>query len=326
MFDISEIYLSKFLLIREVYILLCLMKLFVKRFSIFAIPILIILLLQEYGVRQIPNSYKLKTHYLNDKSAMVETLILGSSHSFYGVNPLFLDSKAFNASNVSQSPDIDFAILKSYEDHFEQLKTVVIRLSYDTLFEQLKDSPEDWRLKDYKIYTDIEFDYKFKHNSEVLSIGGSQILKVLKNYYLNDKSLLNCDSLGWGNDLSDRPNTNLEKVGILAAKRHTIKNWDLLEANTKILSELNDWCSNRGVKVLLVTPPAYKSYRENLDKDQLNIMIQVGTELDSEYNNCTYYNFMTHKDFIKDDFYDADHLSATGAKKFSLIINNLIEN
>jgi hypothetical protein len=301
------------------------MKLFVKRFSIFAIPILIILLLQEYGVRQIPNSYKLKTHYLNDRSAMVETLILGSSHSFYGVNPLFLDSKAFNASNVSQSPDIDFAILKSYEDHFEQLKTVVIRLSYDTLFEQLKDSPEDWRLKDYKIYTDIKFDYKFKHNFEILSIGGSRILKVFKNYYLNDKSLLNCDSLGWGNDLSDRPDTNLEIAGISAAKRHTIKNWELVGTNIKVLRELNDWCAKRGVRVILVTLPAYKSYSTNLDKDQLNKMIEVGTELDSEFNNCTYYNFMTHKDFTKDDFYDADHLSPTGAYKFSLIMNNLIE-
>jgi hypothetical protein len=302
------------------------MKGFIKSILFFLFPIILGIIGVEFVVRHLPNSYKTKTAYLKSNSNTIETLILGSSHTFYGVNPLFIESKAFNASNVSQSPDIDFAILKSYEDDFERLKTVVIRLSYDTLFEQLKDSPEDWRLKDYKIYTDIIFDYKFNHNSEILSIGARQVLKVLKGYYLNDKSLLNCDSLGWGNDLENRPKTNLNKGGLLAAKKHTINNWDVLTANIKAFKKLNDWCDIKGVKVILVTPPAYRSYRNNLDEHQLNRMIQVGSELDLKFDNCSYYNFMDSDDFIADDFYDADHLNAAGAKKFSLIINGLIEN
>lgn len=302
------------------------MNLFLKRILFLFVPIAFILCIGEYAIRQIPNSFKVKTEYLRENSSEIETLILGSSHTYYGVNPIFIKSKAFNASNISQSPDVDFAILKSYEDVLNNLKTVIIRLSYDTLFEQLKDSPEDWRLKDYKIYTDVDFDYSLKHNSEILSIGTKQVIKTLKTYYFDKKPLLNCNSLGWGNDLSDRPKTDLEKVGVIAAKRHTIEQWDLLEANISVYKQLNAWCEKRGVKVILVTPPAYISYRGNLNPVQYNEMIKVGNMLESEFDNCVYYNFMAHPDFMTSDFYDPDHLNVEGAKKFSLILNDLIEN
>jgi hypothetical protein len=221
---------------------------------------------------------------------------------------------------------VDLAILESYEDAFKNLKTLIIRLSYDTLFEQLKDSPEDWRLKDYKIYTDLDFDYSLKHNSEILSTGTRQVIKVLNEYYIDRKPLSNCNNLGWGNDLSGRPKTDLENVGSIAAKRHTIEDWDLLEANIEAYKQLNLWCKKRGVRVILVTLPSYSSYRDNLNTDQLNEMIRVGNMLDSEFTNCLYYNYMAHPDFISSDFYDPDHLNAEGAKKFSLILNALIEN
>ena len=302
------------------------MKLFLKNILVFFILIALLLCLVEYSIRQLQNSFKTKTEYLKTNANTVKTIVLGSSHTYYGVSPKFLESRTFNASNISQSPNIDLAILKTYENAFDSLSTVVIRLSYDTLFEQLKDSPADWRLKDYKLYTDIQLDYNFTHNSEILAVGTRQVLKVLKDYYIKNKPILNCDSLGWGNDLSLRPIVNLEKVGLSVAKRHTIKSWNLLEHNVKMFQEINAWCLSRNIRVILVTPPAYKSYSENLNINQLNEMIAVGKYLEKKYSNCTYYNFMSHSDFVNTDFYDPDHLNAKGAKKFSLIINSIIEN
>lgn len=302
------------------------MNIFLKRVFLFILPIAVVLSILEYKIQQLDNSYKVKSQYLNANVNSIETLILGSSHTFYGLDPKFFTSKTFNASNVSQSPDVDFAILKSYEDMLDNLSTVVIRLSYDTLFEQLKDSPEDWRLKDYRLYTDIDFNYKLKHNSEILSTGTHQVLKILKAYYYDGKPLLNSDSLGWGNNLSNRPKPDLNKAGLSAAKRHTAKSWDLLQDNIDKYRAIIEWCSNRNAQVIIVTLPAYKSYRNNLNKEQLNKMLQVGNLLDSEFKNCSYFNFMDEESFIAEDFYDADHLSANGAQKFSLIINSLIEN
>jgi hypothetical protein len=300
------------------------MKKFIRQIILFFLPVILIFLLTEYAVTTVPNSHKLKGDYLRNKASTIETLILGSSHTFYGVNPNYFSSNTFNASNVSQSPDIDLAILKTYEDSLINLGTVVIRLSYDTLFEQLKNSSEDWRLKDYKIYSEIKFDYAFKHNFELLSAGPSRCMAVLINYYFKNESLLNCNVLGWGNDLQQKPPTNLNQVGKLVAEKHTAKTWDLLDDNITIFKALIEWCQKRNVKVIIVTPPAYKSYREHLSKNQLNKMIQVGYDLSLNSRNCVYYNLIDDKSFIATDFFDPDHLNKRGAQKLSLFINGLI--
>jgi hypothetical protein len=302
------------------------MNLFLKRLLYFITPLLFFLISLEVSVRKIPNSFQLKENYLQSNATEIETLILGSSHTLYGLNPRYFNSHAFNASNKSQSPDVDLAILKSYESLFINLKTLVIRLSYDTLFEQLKNSLEDWRLKDYKLYTSVNFDYKIKHSSEVLSTGTRQALKTLKNNYLDYVPLLHCDTLGWGNDLKLKTKPDLKVVGIKVAKKHTAENWDLLHGNIKNFNEILSWCRERGIEVLLLTPPGYRSYSDNLEEKQLSKMIEVGEQLSLRYNNCTYINFLRSKDFESYDFFDPDHLNEIGAKKFSLIVNSLIEN
>ena len=280
----------------------------------------------EFTLRSFPNSYKLKSNYLNNNASSVETLILGSSHSYYGIDPKYFNSETFNAANISQSPYIDFTILKSYEKQLKGLKNIVIRLSYDTLFEQLRNTSEDWRLKDYKLYTTIALDYKFRHNSEVLSLGTSECLRVLKNYYLNDIPLLNCDSLGWGNNLSSRPKVDLKNAGEVAAKKHTAQSWNLLDENISNFKSLMKWCKERNIKVFVVSLPMYKSYRDNIDNAQFNKMIEVGENLEAEFTNCKYFNYTASEKFSSNHFYDGDHLNANGAEKFSIIINNLIEN
>lgn len=302
------------------------MNLFIKRLLLFLTPLLVFLVSLEVAIRKIPNSFQLKESYLQSNATEIETLILGSSHMLYGLNPKYFNSRTFNASNKSQSPDIDLAILKSYGSSFFNLKTLVIRLSYDTLFEQLKNSSVDWRLKNYKLYTTVKFDYKFRHSSEILSTGTRQALKTLKDNYLDYIPLLHCDSLGWGNDLKRKEKPDIEKVGVKVAKRHTAMNWDLLKDNIKNFDEILSWCKKRDIKVFIITPPGYKSYSDNLKEEQLNKMIEVGEQLALRYNNCTYINFLMSKDFVLHDFFDPDHLNAIGAKKFSLIINDLIKN
>ncbi|MEN8885928.1 MAG: hypothetical protein ABF246_06020 [Winogradskyella sp.] len=302
------------------------MKGFIKSIILFLIPIVVLAIILEITIRHIPNSYELKSEYLENNAERIETIILGSSHSFYGINPKYFTAPAFNMSNVSQSPDVDLAILKSYEHQLTNLKTVVIRLSYDTLFEQLKLSPEDWRLKDYKLYTNVDFDYTLKHNSEVLATGLKQSLEVLKNEYFNNTRLLNCDSLGFGKVKSQLKTIDLDNAGRIAAKRHTISSWHLLHKNSEVFKKIIEHCNQRHIKVLVVTPPAYKSYVNNLNTNQVDKMVETGIYLGETYENCSYHNFMTRLNLIHSDFYDADHLNSTGAKKFSLILNSLIEN
>ena len=91
-----------------------------------------------------------------------------------------------------------------------------------------------------------------------------------------------------------------------------------------MLNKIVEFAKNKGIKVLLFTPPAYKSYVDNLDSTQLNTTINAIISIDKEFDNVTYYNFIWDTTFVESDFYDADHLNEIGASKLTKKINSLI--
>jgi hypothetical protein len=103
------------------------------------LPIVLVAFICEVAFRAIPNDYKLKRHYLDKNALQIETLILGSSHALYGINPEYFTTKTFNGSNISQSINYDYQIIKKYEKDLKNLKTLILPLSYFTLFRKLED-------------------------------------------------------------------------------------------------------------------------------------------------------------------------------------------
>ena len=124
-------------------------------------------------------------------------------------------------------------------------------------------------------------------------------------------------------------NSNVEQsdliaTGVSAAKRHTNSNSDLLYTNLSLLNKLVAESNANGVKVVLFTPPARKSYISNLDLNQLSIMKLKIIEITQKNTNVEYYDFMNDSRFIDNDFKDADHLNGIGAKKLTQFIDHII--
>jgi len=302
------------------------MKYFLKYIVIFLIPILIIAITIEVLVRYIPNRYKLQANYLETHAKDVETIIIGSSHTLYGINPEFIDGQVFNSSNVSQTLDLDLEILKHYEQDFKKLKNVVIRLSYTTLFEKLVESNEKWRMKDYVIYHNIQNGFSISNNSELISVKFKSNLKRIYEYYIQNKNTLYTNDLGWGTDANSSNSKDLVKTGVIIAKKHTIKDQSLFYENLKTLDAIVAFCKRKNFKIFLVTLPAYESYTNNLDPQQLNKTINTAQQIADINSNCSYSNFLKNNLFVDSDFFDADHLNEKGATKFSLIINKLLKH
>lgn len=283
----------------------------------------------EILLRNIPNDYKLKRDYLDKNSPEIETLILGSSHSFYGFNPIYFTTKTFNASHISQYLNYDFEIMKKYDTSLNQLRTIVLPISYFTLFGKLEEGSESWRVKNYMLYYGLKTSTSLTDYTEVLSIKTKVNLRRLGSYYIKSKPATSCTNLGWGNTHKSENAKDLTKTGKTAAIRHSkdinaIKFKNILIDNKLILHSIIKWCKNRNIRVVLLTPPAFKSYRQNLNKMQLNKTIEIAKRIDLSYNNCIYLNLLNDTNFIAKDFYDADHLSEIGAKKLSKLINEKI--
>ena len=68
------------------------MKTFIYKLMIFIIPVFFLALTIEVLIRLIPNDYLLKKDYLDKNSDKIEVLILGSSHSFFDLNPVYFSN------------------------------------------------------------------------------------------------------------------------------------------------------------------------------------------------------------------------------------------
>ncbi|WP_407557637.1 hypothetical protein [Winogradskyella sp. 4-2091] len=302
------------------------MKKFITYTVYFICPVIILMIVMEFALRQIPNDYKFKNEQIELKKEAVELLILGSSHSLYGINPKYFTNEAYNLAHVSQTIDLDYLLLNKYINELPKLKTVVIRLSYTTLHEQLDESAEAWRQKDYNLYYNLDVSNKLKFNSEVLSLKLKNNLKRLKNYYIDNEDPISVTNSGWANFKTSHADKSLEELGFIVAKKHTAKNDDFVKENIEYIKKIANLGKENNLKVIFVTLPAYKSYRTHLDKSQYEIVSSAGKKLEKQFQNCSYLNLMSAKNFNEDDFYDPDHLKATGAKKLSNYINDFIIN
>ena len=152
----------------------------------------------------------------------------------------------------------------------------------------------------------------------------------LGGYYIKRKIHVYCDEFGWGTDHNSENATNLIETGKSAAHRNTFdislkETKETFENNMKLLYSIAEWCEEKDMNLILLTPPAYQTYIDNLNDLQLSITIKTVNTVASKYKNCQYYNLMNDSSFTAIDFYDADHLSEIGAKKLTNIISTIID-
>ncbi len=299
------------------------MKNFLVKTILILFPVLIVLIATELLLKQIPNDYKYKASYLNKNAQNIEIVVLGSSHTFFGVNPVFFEKKSFNMGHVSQSLDYDFLLFDKYKDKFKKLKVVYIPISYFSLWSRLNKGIEKWRCTYYFNSYGITKNIKI---SDMLFGKGritSKIRRIVK-YMLKGEDDVSCSKLGFGTHNNSQ---DLKETGKLAAFRHTENIEEakyICDEHITFLSFMIEWCEKRNIKVVLFTPPAYKTYRENLDKKQFQMMLKTCREIAFKYKNCVYHNFIADSTFSEKDFYDADHLNKKGAEKFTKKLNSCL--
>jgi len=299
------------------------MQQFIKRICLFLIPLLIGFGALEYSLRLIPNDYAYKNEYLNKYSDKIEVLILGNSHAYRGVIPENINLNTFNAAYISQSLDLDFLIFNKYKKDLKKLKFIVINISYPSLFGSLKESKEDWRIKNYNLYYDFRITLTPKNYSELLGNKYDVNKKKWMNYYLDDKTLKTTTLLGGGQIYR---NNNKKESGIKAAKRHTKKG---LPYYKEYLNELNNILKDARINnfnLIFITTPTYKYYANNLDIKQLNLMNYIVDSLTINNSNVYRLNLLKSEDYLYEDFSDPDHLNNKGAEKFTKKLNNFIES
>jgi hypothetical protein len=291
----------------------------------FLLPITIGGVVFEVLLRRMPNDHKIKKEYLDHNAASIQTLILGNSHTFYGINPKFLTSKSFNAANISQPLYYDYLILRMYESKMTHLSQIVIPIDYFTLFTNLQESGEGWRVKNYNLYFGMNESDDIATHTEILSGKVAINLHRLFLYYVRKDKVTTSDELGWGNPFKHESISSLKESASIALARHKAKDYHLLNENLRILTSIIKIAELRKIKVILVTCPVEKYYYNNADNNQITKTISEVTKLKNKYH-LTYINLFKNSSFQDSDFYDADHVNEKGAKKLSTKMDSVLNS
>ena len=306
------------------------MRKFIIKTVLLLLPIIILAVSMEYLLQQIPNDYAYKNNYLNKNSTKIQTLIFGSSHAYYGINPVYFSKNTFNASHISQSLDFDLALLNKYQNRFDSLDVIVLPISYFTLFDKLENGIEAWRVKNYALYYGVNAK-SLSDYSELLSNKLKQNFDRLHGYYIKNKNNITCTELGWGTNYKSELAKDLLETGKTAAKRHTSddlfsdKTIKIYNENLNILQSFYEFCNQRNIKLVFLTTPTYHTYRENFNVAQYNNLVETINHFVTKHSNCYYFNWVEDTDFVAEDFYDADHLNEIGAEKLSKKLSQHID-
>lgn len=293
----------------------------------------ILLLFFELMSRNIENVYTRKYKFFAEQSTEIKTLIIGSSHPLYGVDPDYFTEKAFNISLVSQSFVYDYELLKYALPKLPNLKRVLISISTFSMHVEVgKDTDKGPHARKYfyKHYTPIGIPMRYfdkeKNNYSTFKyyfIFGTVQLKGLFNYYFGlEKSPPITD----GGFLFDKEIATAEKLvssAKVSSKRHRIqeigKNISVLPYFIKIL----DLLKKHNIEVILYAMPAHEEYIKLRGLKVFEEYFQFVAEIAAS-RNIPFYNYFFGKEFGFEEkhYRDSDHLNIDGAEKFSKLLNS----
>jgi hypothetical protein len=275
----------------------------------------------------VPNNYAIKNKDIQEKYDATKILILGNSHTFYGLNPKFFDLPTYNLSNISQTLYFDALLLDKHIKKFKKLEYVVLNVDYSSL-SQLDNSDEDtWRKYYYKNYMDLDvpiistFDPKGYFLSSTRSFNIN--VKLIKRFF-EEGSIVDCDQNGFGSNYNkEKRLLNIQEITPYTIKRHEDGLYDFTNNINRVQLIINR-CKIYDVKVLILIMPASRPYAKGINPIKLNKIFKSCLSIRNRNSNVIYLNLFNDGYFNDDDFYDPDHLHSDGAKKCSIFVNNFL--
>ena len=288
------------------------------------LPLLTIAVVMEFVAESIPNSYTYKRDYIEQQGAQVQTLILGSSNAYDGLNPNVLPH-AFNMANSSQTLEDDYRLLAKYIDSMDSLQTVIVGLGYHSLGA----TTEDNRRMYYTIYMDLYPRWPISKYSFEVCNPEMLVKKVIK--YMVSRDVTRCDSLGqrvghtkeaalsgtewWNKDVDALVNN--DKFEILNLKHEISKT---VTENIEWLTSIVDLCKAHGVRPVIVMMPVMGEYKRKLPIEQVALYPDVLQSLDSVAICIDASDW----EISEDGWYNATHLTKEASEEFTIRIVNII--
>lgn len=308
------------------------MFLLVKKIIIFSIPILILVGVLECGLSRLPNIYNIKNISFKKGLADWEILVLGSSHEFDGVNTQLFGRTSYNLAIPNQSIYYGAQMILKHMDDMPKLKLVIMPISYFSLESNLIDVntvyySRFWEIPPPPVGRSSVSDFQ---RFSFIALYNRRIFSFIRDGFKVKIGLNSQDGIlednGWFNvpfesGSKDRINN---ATGLVRVRDHLAgMDTQNLYFNQYVLKSFLDELAAKKISVVLITSPVYSTYYLQIQQDKYDSMQKIIKDLSSSYH-IKYHNYLMDTRFIKEDFFNNDHLNVSGAEKFSKIIKTEI--
>ena len=320
------------------------MLLFFKKILFFIFPLFVFVIMMDLYLVNMNSLYKEKVNGLIDHTNEIEILILGNSHATYGVDPSGFSTFAYNIANVGQSIYFDKELTLQNLEKLKKLKYVFISLDYHSLyFSRQRGERNIWSYygNGIKYPTD---NYKKANISPFLfgydpKVAFSLIKKDLLSkwkfrnhpYYLDfdvEAGIIKKDTLVKGFISFSGTESNIFNSIWYDSRVNRFDN--LVKTSTEkklVLNELNQLITalqKKGVTPIFFSTPTFKDYNTNLDTS-INNNNRVDAEILCEKYNIEFWDYAINNNFIKDEFFNPDHLNKKGGARFSKMLDSRLK-
>lgn len=287
-------------------------------------PLVAFLLFVEFQLANYTTTYQVKHEAIKNQGQDCKLLILGSSHGLRGINPMLFDLNAINLANVSQTLELDLALLKHYLPALPNLKVVILPVSYFTLFERL-DEVDPARLYFYKRYQGVNMNnqvpFGFPDVSYTALFGPRMAVRMAFSPDLRTKDIHD-------NGFLPTKMATADLVDYMGRWRvsahHSAMRMKNFQYNIALLDSIFSVCTQNQVELVLTTLPVHKHYLQAQD-ERFRFLTDSVTTTFSFKNKVSYIWLEAEEGYSDSCFSDVDHLSTLGAKKASLHINSAIK-
>lgn len=304
------------------------MRKFISKIILFIIILICLLFLYEKALALRPNEFSYKKEYIEKNHDKIKILIMGHSQLEQGLIPTLMGDSVFNMAIEGRANYYDKELLEKYFPILNNLKCVIWPLSYNFQYSKGQDveisailrgrngMDNTYRCMYYKYMNIGCGKWSFLFWPETFN----SKYEFAKRFFTKDmKTLTRCDSLGFHSNGPHNPsNMNQTLPTEYDYDDESVK--EKLTGGMDNINNIAQLCKNKGVRLIVVSPPAYKNYQSKLTKRGLLELSKVVDSMKRIYPEIEYKNYLFDKRFKIEDFYNSSHLSEKGAIKFSKII------
>ena len=297
------------------------MKRFLLKLTLFVFPWMVILGFAELYVENLPNIARDKHQWMLRHSEEVRTLVLGHSHTLYGIRPNLLGPHAYNLAQQSQTFRYDHYLLTHYP--MPNLRTVILPFNYSSLWEDFEHQPKErYQAIRYRIYMDCDIHPRLSwYGFEIMAM--PLVREKLRSLYAPAQN--QWDSLGWATEYTRESRAANWDNGKLHAEGNTYTDTTIVALNETLLRNIFITCRQRHIRIVLLNTPVSPQFRQWESLRQKSVNQRVLTRLLADFPEVCYLDLESDSRFDDADFYDSDHLNTEGAAKLSRIVSGVMD-